>query len=67
MKYMPWGLAAIASWLIAAPFVLGYANADLAMHNDIAVGVVTLLGALYWGFSGLREHGMSTGMQAHRH
>jgi SPW repeat-containing protein len=66
MKYMPWILAVIASWLIAAPFLLGYAETEPAMHNDVGVGVVMLLGALAWGFSEWRSHGLTTGMQAQR-
>jgi hypothetical protein len=66
MKYMPWLLALIAIWLIAAPFLLGYANTEVAMHNDVGVGVVMLLGALAWGFSEWRSHGLSTDMQTQR-
>jgi hypothetical protein len=66
MKYMPWILAVIAIWLIAAPFLLGYAQTEPAMHNDVGVGVVMLLGSLIWGFSELRHHGLSTEMQTQR-
>ncbi|MBA5866814.1 MAG: hypothetical protein GDA67_09005 [Nitrospira sp. CR1.3] len=66
MKYLPWTLAVVAIWLIAAPFVLGYANTEPAMHNDVGVGVAILLGALIWGFSELRSHGLNTGVQAQR-
>jgi hypothetical protein len=64
MKYLPLILAIIASWLIAAPFVLGYENTDVAIHNDVGVGVVLLVGALFWGFSELSHHGFSRGIQA---
>ena len=66
MKYLPWILAIIAAWLIAAPFVLGYANTEPAMHNDVGVGVVILLAALFWGFSEIRDHGVNTGIQVQR-
>lgn len=66
MKYLPWILAVIAIWLIAAPFVLGYAMTEPAMHNDVAVGVVILLGSLVWGFSELRRYGLSSDTQAQR-
>jgi hypothetical protein len=66
MKYLPWLLAVVAIWLIAAPFMLGYAETSPAMHNDVGVGVAMLLGALFWGFSEWREHGVNKDMQAQR-
>jgi hypothetical protein len=36
----------LGAWLIAAPFVLGYAGARLEMSNDVALGV--LLIAFSW-------------------
>ena len=50
MKYIPWILAAIGGWLIAAPFLLSYAGTEIAKHNDVGVGLVMVLGALIWGF-----------------
>jgi hypothetical protein len=66
MKFMPWVLAIIASWLIAAPFLLGYSETESAMRNDVGVGAVILLGALALGWSEMRHHGLGTDMQAHR-
>lgn len=66
MKYLPWLLAVIGVWLIAAPFLLGYAQTEPALQNDVGVGVVIVVGALFWGFSELRRHGLSTNMQAQR-
>jgi hypothetical protein len=66
MKYIPWVLAVIAIWLIAAPFVLGYADTEVAMNNDVGIGVVLLLGSLFWGFSELRHPGLSADTQAQR-
>lgn len=63
LKYMPWLLALIAIWLIAAPFLLGYAETEFAMRNDVGVGTVMLLGALAWGVSEWRGHGLGTDMQ----
>jgi hypothetical protein len=60
LKYIPWLFAIVAMWLIAAPFVLGYSNMDVAMQNDIGVGAVTLMGALAWWFSEWRGHGFHT-------
>jgi len=67
MKYLPWILALIAVWLIVAPFLLGYAQTEPAMQNDIGVGLVILFGALFWGFSEWRHHGIGTDMQTQRH
>ncbi len=61
--YMPWIFAIIALWLIAAPFVLGYADTPIAMNNDIAVGAVMFLGAVMWGFWEARHHGFGTNLQ----
>ncbi|HEU4686664.1 MAG TPA: SPW repeat protein [Nitrospira sp.] len=66
MKYLPWILALIAIWLIAAPFVLDYAQTEQAMRNDVAVGFVMLLGALFWGLSEWRHHDWGTDMQTQR-
>lgn len=62
MKYLPWILAVVGSWLIAAPFLLGYAGTEIAKNNDIGVGVIMVVGALIWGFSELRHHGSSVDM-----
>jgi hypothetical protein len=64
MKFIPWILAIMAGWLIAAPSVLGYANTEIAMKNDVGVGMVMLIGALSWGFSELRHHGLRKDLEA---
>lgn len=56
----------MGSWLIAAPFLLGYASTEVAKNNDVGIGVVMVLGALIWGFSELRHHGSSIDMHAQR-
>ena len=61
-RYIPWLVALIAIWLIAAPFVLGYANIDVAMRNDVGVGVVMFIGALAWWVSEWRAHGLGARM-----
>lgn len=66
MKYLPWILAVVGSWLVAAPFLLGYASTEVAKNNDVGVGVIMVLGALIWGFSELRHHGSSVDMHAQR-
>ncbi len=66
MKYLPWILAVVGSWLIAAPFLLGYASTVVAKNNDVGVGVVMVLGALIWGFSELRHHRSSGDLHAQR-
>ena len=35
MKYLPWVLAGLGRWLIAAPFLLGYASTEGAKNNDV--------------------------------
>ena len=49
MKYLPWISAIVGGWLIAAPFLLGYAGTEAAKNNDVGVGVLMVLGALVWG------------------
>jgi hypothetical protein len=56
MKYFPWIFGVFALWLMAAPFVLGYSGTETALWNDMAVGVVTLVMAGFWGF----RHGQTT-------
>jgi hypothetical protein len=49
-KNFPWIFGVCALWLVAAPFILGYSETTTALWNDVAVGVVTLVLAGYWGF-----------------
>jgi hypothetical protein len=63
MKYLPWILAIVGGWLIAAPFLLDDAGTDAA-KNNVGVGMLMVLGALVWGFWGLRHPGLSTDMHA---
>jgi len=62
VKYLPWILAIVGGWLIAAPFLLDYAGTEAAKNNDVGVGMLMVLGALVWGFRGLRHPGLSTDM-----
>ncbi len=57
MRYMPSVFAVVALWLMAAPFLLGYADSTIAMRNDVAVGAVILIAALWWGLRELKDHG----------
>ena len=66
MKFIPWILAIMAGWLIAAPVVLGYANTEIAMKNDVGVGMIMLIGAIFWGFSEFRHHRLSKDLEAQR-
>jgi hypothetical protein len=59
-RYIPWLVELVAIWLIAAPFVLGYANTDAAMRNDVGVGLVMLISGLVWWLSDWRAHGVGT-------
>jgi hypothetical protein len=40
-----------------APFLLGYAETERAMRNNITVGALILIGAFFWGFRELRNRG----------
>ena len=66
MKYLPWVFGIVAMWLIGAPFLLGYAETQSAMRNDIAVGALILIGALFWGWTELRGKVWSGTMQSQR-
>lgn len=66
MKFLPWILAAVGSWLIVAPFLRGYASTEVAKNNDVGVGVIMVLGALIWRFSELRHHGSHVDLHAQR-
>ncbi len=59
MRYMPSLFALFAVWLVAAPFLLGYADNDTAVRNDVAVGVAILIATTFWGLRELKEHGWS--------
>lgn len=66
MKYLPWIMAVVGSWLIAAPYLLGYTGTEVAKNNDVVVGVIMVLGALIWGFSELGHQGSRVDMHAQR-
>ena len=66
MKYLPWVLAIVGGWLIAAPFLLGYAGIETANIDDVGIGVVMVLDTVVWGFFGLRYHGLSADRHAQR-
>lgn len=66
MRYLPWALALVAIWLIGAPFLLGYAETERAMQNDVGIGSLMLMGALVWGYWEFRGHGWSGSMRALR-
>jgi hypothetical protein len=51
MKYLPWILAIVGGWLIAAPFLLDDAGTEAA-KNNVGVGMLMVLGALVWGILG---------------
>ena len=64
MKYVPWVLAVLAIWLLAAPFVLGYTETAAAMQNDIAAGSALLVGAFFLAFSGWEKTAIGRGQSA---
>ena len=66
MKYLPWILAILGSWLIAAPFVLDYATTEVAKRNDVSIGLAMLFGTCVWRFLEWIEDGRRTDMHAQR-
>lgn len=55
LKRQPYGASGIGIiaglWLMAAPFVLGYAGIEAAKWNDITAGALVLVTALFRSFS----------------
>ncbi|MBI2953642.1 MAG: SPW repeat protein [Chloroflexi bacterium] len=49
MFHPAWISIILGLWLIAAPFVLNYVDVRNAMLNDVAVGLVVALVALWTG------------------
>lgn len=66
MTYLPWLLSFVAVWLIAAPFLLGYADTTVAMQNDIAVGAVMLIAGFIGVYQALRDRGWGAQAQPER-
>jgi len=58
-KWEEWVNVALAAWLIISPFLLSYPMMSRAMTNQIVVGVVTGLLAL-WTAITTDEHGVAT-------
>ena len=46
MKYLLWIVAIVGGWMIAARFLLGYADTLAAKNNEVGVEVIMVLGAL---------------------
>ena len=63
MKYLSLIFGVAAIWLMAAPFVLGYAETTAAMRNDVVVGAVMLVLSLWEGYWELKDHGWGIGVQ----
>ena len=57
-KWEEWVNVALAAWLIISPFILGYPMMAHSMTNQIVVGVVTGLLAL-WTAVTTDEHGVT--------
>jgi hypothetical protein len=67
MKYLPWIFGVAALWLMAAPFLLGYAETTRAMQNDLAVGAVMFIAACLWWYSQFTEHDWTAWIWKRRH
>ncbi len=66
MTYLPWLLSLVAVWLIAAPFLLGYADTTVAMQNDVAVGAVMLIAGGIGVYQALRDRSWGQTQPEHR-
>ncbi|HEX2055534.1 MAG TPA: SPW repeat protein [Nitrospiraceae bacterium] len=66
MKYLPWIIGVLAMWLISAPFLLGYEETPSAMRNDVAVGLLILIGTFVWGWTELRGKTLNFTIQGRR-
>jgi hypothetical protein len=53
-----WVNVVLGIWLIVSPFILGYAMLPSALWNQIVIGLVTLILAL-WTAATSREHGVT--------
>jgi VIT1/CCC1 family predicted Fe2+/Mn2+ transporter len=42
MKWLSWNNVALGSWLIVAPFTLGYRTVHAAAVNEVIVGLLLL-------------------------
>jgi hypothetical protein len=51
-----WVLLALGAWLIAAPFLLGYASMPVAMWNSIIVGLLVSADSV-WSLTVMLGHG----------
>jgi hypothetical protein len=47
MKWASWTTLVVGLWLIAAPFVLGYRGVTAAVYEDVILGIVIALLALW--------------------
>jgi hypothetical protein len=50
-RILDWVNAALGLWLILSPFILGYSTTVVATWNDVIVGVVVLMLALWATFA----------------
>ncbi len=47
MKWNNWVMLGAGAWLIASPWILGYASYNLVAWNSIVVGTVAVVMALW--------------------
>jgi hypothetical protein len=55
LRYIPWGALVLGLWLIAAPYVLGFAAVSTALVNSLAVGAILTIAScicLYYLYVG---------------
>ena len=47
MKWYHWTIVGLGIWLAVSPWILGFAEVNLAMWNAVAAGVVVIMLALW--------------------
>ncbi len=55
VKTMEWTNSVLGLWLILAPFILGYSATGAAKVNDISVGIVVIILAVWAALSAGKE------------
>ena len=59
-RALDWINAVVGLWLIAAPFVLGYTGTALALWNDVIVGLVVAVLAVWAAVTVGQQHHLQT-------
>ena len=55
LRYIPWVTLVLGLWLIAAPYLFGFATLTPALANSVVVGLILAIGSclcLYYQYRG---------------